>query len=95
MRIEVFKEDRLTGCGIALLDSLKNGLGSHRESLVRDFTIPILEDGSSRFIGTVTITAIVVAPFQPSTTVKPTATDIWKNPSRSHLVRHRGMLIVV
>ena len=95
VRIEVFKEDRLTGCGIALLDNLKNGLGSQRESLVRDFAIPVLEDGSSRFIGTVTITAIVVTPFQPSTTVRPTATDIWKNPSSPYLVGHRGAPIVV
>jgi glycerophosphodiester phosphodiesterase len=89
--IGVFRESTLVGCGIALLDHLRRGLGIHRESLVRDFTIPILEKGSSRFIGTVTITVIVVTPFRHSTIVQPAATDIWKNPPCTQLVGHRGM----
>ncbi|SLM41475.1 SPX, N-terminal [Lasallia pustulata] len=89
--IQVFRESTPVGCGIALLDHLRNGLGSHRESLVRDFTIPILERKSFRFIGTVTITVIVVTPFRHSTVVQPAATDVWKNPACTQLVGHRGL----
>lgn len=92
--IQVFRESTPVGCGIALLDHLRNGLGSHRESLVRDFTIPILERESFRFIGTVTITVIVVTPFRHSTVVQPAATDVWKNPACTQLVGHRGMHFV-
>ena len=36
------KENSLIGTAVALLDSLKQGLGPARESLIRNFTIPIL-----------------------------------------------------
>lgn len=53
----------LIGTAVALLESLKQGLGSTRESLIRDFTIPILEKDTLKFIGTVTFYFVVITPF--------------------------------
>ena len=52
------------GTGIALLKSLRQGLGPNRESLIRDFTIPILGNRTMRSIGSVTFSILVVTPFQ-------------------------------
>ena len=56
-------EDLCIGSAIALFNSLRQGLGSKRESLIRDFTIPILQKNSLNFIGTVTFYFVVVTPF--------------------------------
>lgn len=53
----------LIGTAVALLESLKQGLGSTRESLIRDFTIPILRKDTLKFIGTVTFYFVVITPF--------------------------------
>ena len=53
----------LIGSAVALLGSLKQGLGSKRESLIRDFTIPILQKNTLNFIGTVTFYFLVITPF--------------------------------
>jgi len=55
--------DRHVGTAIAMLGSLKQGLGSQRESLIRDFTIPILQKDTLDFIGTVTFYFLVVNPY--------------------------------
>lgn len=57
------KGDPLIGSAIALLDSLKQGLGHARESLVRNFTIPILRKDTLDFIGTVTFYFLIMTPF--------------------------------
>ena len=57
------KEDLLISSTIALLDKLKQGLGPARESLIRDFTIPILQKNNLNFIGTVTFYMLVVTPY--------------------------------
>lgn len=53
----------LIGSAVALLDNLKEGLGRARESLVRHFTIPILQKDTLDFIGTVTFYFQIVTPF--------------------------------
>jgi glycerophosphodiester phosphodiesterase len=57
------KRGPLIGSAVALLGSLKQGLGSTRESLIRDFTIPILKKDTLKFIGTVTFYFVVITPF--------------------------------
>ena len=57
------KGSPLIGSAVALLDSLKQGLGSARESLIRNFTIPILHKDTLDFIGTVTFYFLIVTPF--------------------------------
>lgn len=57
------KGDPLIGSAIALLDNLKQGLGLARESLIRNFTIPILRKDTLDFIGTVTFYFLIMTPF--------------------------------
>lgn len=57
------KGGQMIGSAIALLESLKQGLGSKRESLRRDFTIPILHKDTLNFIGTVTFSFVIITPF--------------------------------
>jgi glycerophosphodiester phosphodiesterase len=53
----------LIGSAVALLESLKQGLGSTRESLIRDSTIPILKKDTLTFIGALTFYFVVITPF--------------------------------
>lgn len=57
------KGGSLIGSAVALLENLKQGLGPKRESLIRDFTIPILQKDTLNFIGTVTFYFLVITPF--------------------------------
>jgi glycerophosphodiester phosphodiesterase len=62
---DIHNDGQLIGSAIALLSSLKQGLGSKRESLIRDFTIPILQKESLEYMGTVTFYFLVITPFPP------------------------------
>jgi glycerophosphodiester phosphodiesterase len=80
----------LIGSGIALLESLKQGLGPKRESLIRDYTIPILGKDTLKFVGTVTFSFVIVRPF-PHPGVTPTAThEPWGKAGSTRVVGHRG-----
>lgn len=57
------KGNSLIGSAIALLDNLKQGFGPARESLIRNFTIPILRKDTLDLIGTVTFYFLIVTPF--------------------------------
>lgn len=81
--------DPFLGSAIALLESLKQGLGSKRESLIRDFTIPILEKNTLKFIGTVTFYFIVVKPLAYSGQVPRVGQDLGKHNSPT-IIGHRG-----
>jgi len=70
------KGDRHVGTAIAMLESLKQGLGSRRESLIRDFTIPILQKDTLDFIGTVTFCFVVVKPYPPPHPPPASRTDL-------------------
>jgi glycerophosphodiester phosphodiesterase len=81
----------LIGTAIALLDSLKEGLGAARESLIRNYTIPVLEKHSLEFMGTVTFDFLVVTPFRHPAVMSVTPHEIWKSNGLSQVVGHRGM----
>ncbi|KAL8942318.1 MAG: hypothetical protein Q9211_001435 [Gyalolechia sp. 1 TL-2023] len=57
------KGDSPIGSAIALLRSLKHGFGPAQESLIRNFTIPILHKDNLEFIGTITFYCLIVTPF--------------------------------
>ena len=83
------KEKQLIGSAIALLGNLKLGLGSKRESLIRDFTIPILHKDTLNFIGTITFYLIIITPFpHPTAGI---ANDILEDES-TRIIGHRGNL---
>ena len=81
----------LIGSAVALLESLKQGLGSIRESLVRDYTVPILKKDTLEFIGTVTFYFVVITPF-PHPCPMSVATQEYKFGTHDSptIIGHRG-----
>ncbi|KAK7409373.1 Glycerophosphocholine phosphodiesterase [Neonectria punicea] len=61
-KITSLLEKKPIGTGVALLGSLKEGLGANRESRVRDFTIPLVSDQYGH-VGTVVFTFLVARPY--------------------------------
>jgi hypothetical protein len=57
------RQNALVGTGIALLSNLREGLGPERESLVRDYQIPLLGLNGD-YMGTITFNFIVSLPFK-------------------------------
>lgn len=87
------KGDPLIGSAVALLDNLKQGLGLARESLIRNFTVPILRKDTLDFIGTVTFYFLIMTPF-PHPDPKRVIKQELAFPSSKGLpiIGHRGML---
>jgi len=82
---------RLIGSAVALLESLKQGLGSKRESLVRDFNIPILQKDTLDFIGTVTFYFVINTPF-PHPHPMPGVEQEFGTHDGPTIIGHRGIL---
>ena len=94
---EIFRKDyrndenvQVIGTGIALLKSLRQGLAPNYESLVRDFTVPILENGSMTHIGAVTFSVLVVTPFRSPNVSLRASPGFWKKGGSTQIVGHRG-----
>ncbi|PVH72793.1 hypothetical protein DL98DRAFT_595678 [Cadophora sp. DSE1049] len=79
------------GTAVALLDSLKGGLDATRESLVRSYTVPIIEKDSMDFIGTVVFDFLLVKPFPSTSLSVPMSQDILKGGGITKVVGHRGL----
>lgn len=95
--VEVFRKDyrsdesiQVIGTGIALLKSLRQGLAPNHESLIRDFTIPILENGSMTYIGSVTLNVLLVTPFRPLSAPPRASPGFWTKDGSTQIVGHRG-----
>jgi glycerophosphodiester phosphodiesterase len=85
------KEGEHIGGAVALLSELKSGLGPDRESLIRNYTIPVLDRGSLEPIGAITFDFLVVKPF-PNPIFHPvTPREIWNGAARTQVIGHRGM----
>ncbi|KAG9231851.1 Glycerophosphoryl diester phosphodiesterase family-domain-containing protein [Amylocarpus encephaloides] len=84
------EQNRPLGSSIALLKNLKEGLGDARESLLRDYTLPIHERGTLDFIGTVTFNFLIVTPYNHPNLRSTLLDDIWKDPTVTQVVGHRG-----
>lgn len=84
------RKDAFIGSAVALFDNLKQGLGSKRESLIRDFTIPILQKDNLKLMGTVTFYFVVVTPFPHPHQISGTDRELWKHNSPV-IIGHRGI----
>ena len=85
--------DRFIGSAVALLDSLKQGLGPTRESLIRNFTIPVLHRNTLKCIGKVTFYFLIVTPFphsDPEQVIKQEMS--FPGPKSFPVIGHRGIL---
>lgn len=78
------------GTGIALLRNIWQGLAPDHESLIRDFTIPVLEIGSMKFIGSITFSCLLVKPFQIPRPPPTVSVGFWMNGGPTQVVGHRG-----
>lgn len=83
-----------TGSGVALLSSLKRGLGSTRESLIRDFHVPILAKDGHEDIGTVTFSFLLVKPYLQAGSCTSSKSGPWKDSGVTKVIGHRGMFYV-
>ena len=97
LAFEIFRKDyqsgesiEVIGTAIALLKSLRQGLAPNRESLIRDFTVPILENGSMNYIGSVTFSVLLVTPFRSPTAPPRASSGFWKKDGSTQVVGHRG-----
>lgn len=79
----------LVASGTALLTKNAKQLGTYRQSLIREQSVPILEKGTMRMAGVVTFTPLVVHPFPHLQTARPT--DLMRTfPTPPLLIGHRG-----
>lgn len=81
---------QVIGTGIALLQSLRQGLAPKRESLIRHYTIPILQNGVMTCIGAVTFSLLVITPFQLGNPLPKTSPGFWKETGSYPVIGHRG-----
>ncbi|MCJ1426861.1 Glycerophosphocholine phosphodiesterase [Sticta canariensis] len=84
------KNEEVIGTGIALLQSLRQGLAPKRESLIRHYTVPILQNGLMTSIGAVTFSVLVITPFQLENPPPKTSLGFWKERGSYPVVGHRG-----
>lgn len=80
---------QVIGTAVALLKSLQRVLSPNRESLIRDYTVPILENGPMTYIGSVTFSILIVTPFQSPYPPPRPSPGFWKDDS-TQIVGHRG-----
>ena len=83
------KDIQVIGTGMALLKCLRQGLAPKRESLIRDYTVPILGNGHMTYIGSVTFNLLVITPFQSLNSSPRASPGFWKDAS-TQIVGHRG-----
>lgn len=84
-------EEKPIGTAIALLKSLKGGLGANYESLIRDFTVPLVSDQHG-YVGSVVFTFVVAHPFQGARgpSIEPQKLEL---EAASTLGGHRGKFV--
>ena len=84
-------KDKVVGRAVALLSTIKSGLGSKRVTLQGDITVPMLGAKSLEVIGSVNFNFLIVTPFQhPNMTINENYT-YWKSIASTTLIGHRGL----
>ncbi len=81
---------QIIGTGVVLLKNIRVGFAHHRASLMRDFTVPLLENSSMAYIGTVTTSILIVTPLLPQCSNLPRASPGFWEPGSTQVVGHRG-----
>ncbi|KAI9675829.1 MAG: Glycerophosphocholine phosphodiesterase [Trizodia sp. TS-e1964] len=85
------KGPQVIGSGVALLASHKQGLGPTRESLIRDYSIPILAPHTLEPIGTINFSFLLVKPLIRPKASTPARNILWKGSESTKVVGHRGL----
>ncbi|KAH8784838.1 hypothetical protein F5882DRAFT_518383 [Hyaloscypha sp. PMI_1271] len=85
-------EDReLIGRGMCLLASYKRSPHTKRESLNRDYTVPILSTATLEYIEAVTFSLIISTPLVLPNTPPINTEELWFENGPSKVVGHRGL----
>ena len=84
----------LVGRGMALLDNYKRSHATMRESLCRDFTVPIMSTVGLEYIGAVIFSFIISTPLVLPNTPHINIEALWSENGPSKVVGHRGNFIV-
>jgi glycerophosphodiester phosphodiesterase len=84
-------KDRIVGRGVAILSSVKPGIGSKRMSLQGDVSVPIVSASTLDVIGTVNFNFLVITPFShPNMSITEQQT-YWKSMASTMVIGHRGL----
>lgn len=81
---------QMIGTGIALLQTLRHGYAPKRESLVRHYTVPVLQNGTMAHIGTVTFSILIITPFQLQNPLPKKSCGFWTPREAFPVIGHRG-----
>ncbi|KAI9795247.1 MAG: Glycerophosphocholine phosphodiesterase [Candelina submexicana] len=84
------KTIQVIGTGVALLQSLRQGLAPKRESLIRHYTIPILQNGLMTCIAAVTFSVLMITPFKLPNPLPRSSPGFWEERGSYPVVGHRG-----
>ena len=85
---------KLVGRGMALLDkAYQRSYAIRRESLNRDFTVPVLSTVGAEYIGTVTFSFVISTLLVLPDTLPIDIKVLWSENGSSKVVGHRGNLI--
>ena len=84
-------KDQVLGRGVALLSSIKPGIGSKRITLQGDSTVPIIAAKTLDVIGQVTFNFLIITPFKhPNMSITENHT-YWKSKASTMVIGHRGL----
>ncbi|KAI9696500.1 MAG: Glycerophosphocholine phosphodiesterase [Bogoriella megaspora] len=92
LRVEnmVTKQGTAVGAGAAVLQSLTQGLAQDFESLVRDYSVPVLATDMSEVLATVTFNYLLSTPVQRRPVSDVAKKGFWKDEGKTQVVGHRG-----
>ncbi|KAF4556457.1 Glycerophosphocholine phosphodiesterase GDE1-like protein [Elsinoe fawcettii] len=83
-------KDKVLGRGVAMLNTIRPGMGSKRISLQGDLSVPIVAADTLDVIGTANFNFLIITPFShPNMTITENKT-YWKRTS-TQIIGHRGL----
>jgi len=87
--------DRIVGRGVALLSSIKPGLGSKRITLQGDLSVPIIAANTLDVIGSVNFNILIITPFSHPNMSITENHMYWKRMASTMVIGHRGMELLL
>ncbi|KAG8525569.1 uncharacterized protein KY384_009213 [Bacidia gigantensis] len=84
------EKPKILGRATALLSALRHGSAPKRESLVRDFTVPVLHFDSMNRIGTLTFSVLIATPYEALQPLPDNSSGFRGKDGLTQIVGHRG-----
>ena len=83
--------DQIIGRGVALLSSIRPGIGSKRISLQGDVSVPIMAVQTMDVIGLVNFNFLIITPFSHPNMAITQDLTYWKSLASTMVIGHRGL----